>query len=368
GFGHAPKFPAPTLLDYLLAVPEGRDMAVTTLSRMAAGGLYDQLGGGFHRYSVDERWLVPHFEKMLYDNAQLARTYLHAYQVTGDEAFRRVARETLAYLEREMRSPEGGFFSAQDADSEGIEGKFFVWTPDEVRALLPGPDAEIVIRSYGITEAGNFQDPHHPEFGRRTVLSVVSSPEAVARDMDLSGDEVRERLARARLRLLDAREERVHPGTDDKVLTSWNGLALGAFAEAARVLGEAHYADVARENAAFVRERLTREDGTLLHSYRDGVAKVTGLLEDHVLYALGLVDLYRATGDLGSLNWARDLWGVARRDFWDEERGAFWSTSGGAETLITRRVDAFDSAVMSDNAAAALLGAWMERYFADEDA
>ncbi|PYE55005.1 thioredoxin domain-containing protein [Deinococcus yavapaiensis] len=366
GFGGAPKFPAPTTLAYLLTQPGERDMAMTTLEKMATGGLYDQLGGGFHRYSVDERWLVPHFEKMLYDNAQLTRVYLQATQLSDNVWFPRTVRETLAYLEREMLSGEGGFFSAQDADQEGIEGKFFVWTPQELDEVL-GEDADLARRYYGVTEGGNFTDPHHPEFGRRNVLSVVLKPADLAREVGEDEGAVIERLREAKLRLMEARETRVHPGTDDKILTSWNGLALAAFADAARIFGEEHYLAVAVRNAEFVYEHLRAPDGTLYHTYKDGAAKVTGLLEDHALYGLGLVSLYGASGDLRWLTWARELWSVVRRDFWDEASGAFWSTASGAEALITRTQSAFDSAILSDNAAAAQLGLWMSRYFGDEE-
>ncbi|WP_102125094.1 thioredoxin domain-containing protein [Deinococcus planocerae] len=374
GFGRAPKFPAPTTLDFLLTQPGGRDMALHTLRMMGRGGIYDQLGGGFHRYSVDDRWLVPHFEKMLYDNAQLTRTLLRAYQSTGDGEFARLARETLAYLEREMLSPEGGFSSAQDADTQGVEGLTFTWTPAEIRAVLTegglseGPEADLVLRVYGVTEEGNFEDPHRPDAGRRSVLHVPTPPAALARDLGESEEQLTARLDAARARLLAARQARPQPGTDTKVLTSWNGLALAAFADAGRILGEGHFLEIARRNADFVRERLRLEDGTLFHTFKDGVARVEGLLEDHALYGLGLIALYQAGGDLAHLNWARELWEIVRRDFWDEEAGLFRSTGGRAEALLTRQAQGFDSAVLSDNAAAALLGLWVGRYFGDEEA
>ncbi|MDL2344091.1 thioredoxin domain-containing protein [Deinococcus sp. MIMF12] len=374
GFGGAPKFPGTTTLDFLLTREDGRDMALHTLRRMGAGGIYDQLGGGFHRYSVDERWLVPHFEKMLYDNAQLTRTLLRAAQHTGDDTFTRLARETLAYLEREMLAPEGGFYSAQDADTQGVEGLTFTWTPDEIRAVLnegglgDGPDTDLVLRVYGVTEQGNFLDPHRPEYGSRNVLHVPTPPEALARDLGEDVAALLERLDTARMHLFEARQRRPQPGTDTKVLTSWNGLALAAFADAGRILGEVHYLDVARRNAEFVRGRMRLPDGTLRHTYKDGVARVEGLLEDHALYALGLVALYQAGGDLTHLEWARELWDVVRRDFWDEEAGLFRSTGGNAEALLTRQAEAFDAAVLSDNAAATLLGLWMARYYGDGEA
>ncbi|WP_034383968.1 thioredoxin domain-containing protein [Deinococcus sp. YIM 77859] len=368
GFGRAPKFPAPTTLDFLLTQADGRDMALHTLRMMGRGGIYDQLGGGFHRYAVDERWLVPHFEKMLYDNAQLTRTLLRAAQYTGDPTWTRLARETLAYLEREMLSPQGGFYSAQDADTQGVEGLTFTWTPQEIREVLgEGPDADLVLRVYGVTEEGNFEDPHRPEYGRRNVLHVRTAVADLARDLGEPAEKLSEQLERARRRLLEARAQRPQPGTDDKVLTSWNGLALAAFADAGRILGEAHYLQLARRNAAFVREHLRLEGGTLRHTYKNGEARVEGLLEDHALYGLGLVALYQAGGDLAHLEWARELWEIIRRDFWDEEAGLFRSTGGRAEALLTRQAQGFDSAILSDNAAAALLGLWMSRYFGDEE-
>jgi len=364
GFGHAPKFPAPTTLSFLLTQPQGQPMALTTLHKMGRGGIYDQLGGGWHRYSVDERWLVPHFEKMLYDNAQLARTLLGAYQVSQDADLLRLARETLAYLEREMLSPEGGFYSAQDADQEGIEGKFFVWTPQELERL--GEDAELAQRYFGVTPGGNFMDPHHPEFGRRSVLSVPQPLPELAAGLGLEEAELRGRLERARATLFEERSKRTPPGTDDKVLTSWNGLALAAFADAARITGEAHYLDIAHRNAAFVWASLRDPDGGLRHTFHGGAAKVRGLLEDQALYGLGLVSLYQAGGDLAHLHWARELWQRCAAQYWNEEAGLFYSTGGPAEVLLTRQAQAFDSAVLSDNAAAALLGLWMSRYFPEE--
>ena len=365
GFGRAPKFPAPTTLMFLLTQPGGRQMALSSLTMMGRGGIYDQLGGGWHRYSVDERWLVPHFEKMLYDNAQLARTLLAAYQVSFDAEFLRLARETLAYLEREMLSGEGGFYSAQDADQEGIEGQFFVWTPQELDALL-GENAELAKAFYGVTAEGNFADPHHPEFGRRSVLSVIKEPHVLAAELGLDEAELKTKLEHARQTLFEARTQRPPPGTDDKLLTSWNGLALQAFADAARITGEGQYLEIARRNAAFVWDNLRDPDGGLLHTFGGGQARVRGLTEDQALYGLGLISLYQAGGDPAHLHWARELWQRCVADFWDEAAGLFYSTGGPAETLIARQAQAFDSAVLSDNAAAALLGLWLWRYFIED--
>ena len=381
GFGRAPKFPSPPTLEFLLAHHAATaqagggsalgsdggalEMALHTLRRMAAGGVYDHLGGGFARYSVDERWLVPHFEKMLYDNAQLVRLYVHAYQVTGEASFEAVARETLAYLEREMLDAEGGFYSAQDADSEGIEGKYFVWTPAEVQSVL-GDDAALFNAYYAVTEQGNFHDPHHPEFGTRSVLSTPRTAGEVAAELAIAVETLHERLPAMRERMLAERERRVRPGLDDKVLTSWNGLALAAFAEAGRVLGDERYLAVAQRNAQFVRRALWL-DGRLLHSYRQGVAKIDGMLEDYAYYGLGLVELYRATGDLDQLRWASDLLAVLLDRFRDPEAGGFFDTASDAERLLLRQKPLFDAATPSGNGAAALLVAWLGRYFSRDD-
>ena len=376
GFGQAPKFPAPSHLDFLLTQPQGREMALHTLRMMGAGGIYDQLGGGFHRYSVDAQWLVPHFEKMLYDNAQLTRTLLRAYQLTEEDDYARLARETLEYLQREMLAPEGGFYSAQDADTPteqgGVEGLTFTWTPGEIREVLAASgleaDTDLVLRYFNVTEEGNFRDPHQPEWGSRSVLHTPRSAADLARDLGELAPDVPARLDAARAALFAARQQRTQPGTDDKVLTSWNGLMLAALADAGRILGEGEYLDLARRNAEFVRRELRLPDGTLRHTFKDGRASVEGLLEDHALYALGLVSLYQATGDLDFLHWARELWQVVRRDFWDEAAGVFWSSGGQAEALLTRQAQFFDAAILSDNAAAALLAVWMHRYFADAEA
>ncbi|MDV6375353.1 thioredoxin domain-containing protein [Deinococcus arenicola] len=369
GFGGAPKFPAPTTLDFLLTRAGGRSMALDTLRQMAHGGLYDQLGGGFHRYSVDAGWRVPHFEKMLYDNAQLVRSLLHAYQVSGDAEFARLARETLAYLEREMLHEDGGFFSAQDADTGGVEGLTFTWTPGEIRAVLgDGEDAALATEHLGITDEGNFMDPHRPEHGRRSVPFVATPLADLAALHGDSEERVGMHLQGLKNRLHASRQTREQPGTDDKILTSWNGLALAAFADAARILQDDHYLEVARRNAEFIRTRLRLPDGTLRHTWGGGQARVEGLLEDHALYGLGLVALFQAGGDLAHLDWARELWDTVRCDFWNEEAGVFMSSGGQAETLLTRQAPGFDSAVLSDNAGAALLAMWMDRYFALPDA
>ncbi len=367
GFGTAPKFPAPANLEFLLARAARADdpdhgriltMLARTLWGMASGGMYDQIGGGFARYSVDVQWLVPHFEKMLYDNAALTRVYLHAYQLFGDPEHARIVRETLTYLEREMLDGEGGFYSAQDADSEGIEGKFFLWTVDQVNALL-GDEAEAFSQFFGVTREGNFYDPHNPELLGRNVLSRRTDP--VPGAGGLAPDALAERIEGWRRTLFEERAKRIPPETDDKVLTSWNGLALAAFAEAARVLDDPHLRELAVGNARFVRERMWA-GGVLLHTYKNGVARIEGMLEDYAYYGLGLVELYRLTGEREYLDWANALVDVVVDRFHDDENGGFFETAHGAEELLFRQKPRFDQATPSAGASTALLALTLQRY------
>lgn len=376
GFGQAPKFPSPSNLDFLLthhaiAAREGRDaggtldMVLHTLRAMAAGGMYDQLGGGFARYSVDHRWLIPHFEKMLYDNAQLVRTYLHAWQLTGDPLFERIVRETLGYLEREMRDPAGGFYSAQDADSEGIEGKFFVWTRAEVEKVL-GEDARVFCDAHEISVEGNFRDPHHPDLVGRSVVSRRYNLEATAERFGIDAEVFEAKMEECRRKLFSVRTMRVPPGLDDKVLCSWNGLALSAFAEAGRVFQDPWFVSAAEELGAFIRGTFWR-DGRLLHTYRSGEARIEGMVEDYTYAGLGFVELFRTTGDWSHAEFARELFEVLLRDFRDSARGGFFETAHAGEALIVRQKSLFDEATPSGNGAAAQLGFWLSRYFDREE-
>ena len=339
GWGDAPKFPQPMALEFLLRHyhttndPLALKMVTQTLEAMARGGMYDQLGGGFHRYSVDNHWLVPHFEKMLYDNAQLARVYLHAWQVTGEPFFRTIAEETLDYVIREMTDPAGGFYSTQDADSEGEEGRFFLWTPTEIREIL-GVEAEAFMAAYGVTEAGNFEGRNILEF----VWHTGQRPE----------------LAEARRKLFAARERRVHPGRDEKVLTSWNGLMLAAFAEAARALGRDNYRQVAGRNADFLLHELRNSEGHLWHTWKAGVAKINGYLEDYTHLIEGLLELYQTTFEPRWYQAAHELAEVMIAHFSAPE-GGFFDTSDDHETLIIRPRELQDNAVPSGNAMAAFV-------------
>ncbi|HEX8137711.1 MAG TPA: thioredoxin domain-containing protein [Pyrinomonadaceae bacterium] len=350
GFGRAPKFPPAMTLEFLLRThartndAKALEMVEHTCRKMAEGGMYDQLGGGFHRYSTDERWLVPHFEKMLYDNALLSRQYLHLYQQTGEGFYRRVVEETLDYVVREMTDPSGGFYSTQDADSEGHEGKFFVWTVEEILEVLGPEDGALFCAYYDVTPQGNFEG--------QNILNVRRPVEDVAREAGVSTERLREALERGRRELFAVRERRVKPARDEKILTAWNGLMLASFAEAGSVLDRPDYLEAAERNAQFVLERL-RRDGLLLRTYKDGQAKLNGYLEDYSFYADGLTALYEATGELRWLEEAQAITERMIEEFWDEAEGGFFYTGESHEELIVRSKDYFDNATPSGNSVAA---------------
>jgi uncharacterized protein len=356
GFGRAPKFPPASSLELILSREagsrgEGLEHVERTLDAMLAGGIYDQLGGGFARYAVDSAWLVPHFEKMLYDNGLLARAYLHGWQVLGHERYRRVTEETLDWMLREMRGPEGGFYSAYDADSEGVEGKFYVWTPDEIRAALDPPTAvdltgaiggsgrprtEEILAYYGVTEAGNFEG--------RNILHLAAGAAAPAPPG----------LDAARAALFAARAERVPPGLDDKRLTSWNALAIAALAEAGAVLGRTDYLEAAEACAEFILGTMRNADGRLLRTYKDGRAHLNAYLEDHAFVVEALLVLYEADFDPRWFAAARELAETMIERFGDPARGGFFSTSTDHEALIARRKEIGDHPIPAGNSAAAL--------------
>jgi uncharacterized protein len=349
GFGGAPKFPQAMNLEVLLRHHHrtGDRAALSgvedTLRAMAHGGIYDQLGGGFARYSVDRYWLVPHFEKMLYDNALLSRLYLEAYQATDDPFYRRIAEETLDYVVRDMTSPEGGFYSAEDADSEGEEGKFYVWTAAEIRGVLTEEEAGLAERFWDVTERGNFEG--------KNILHVPRAPEAVAAEFGISPQQLWERMVEIRAKLFAAREDRIRPGRDEKALAAWNGLMLRSFALAARVLMRGDYREVAERNATFLLDKL-RVSGRLRRSYKDGQARFNGYLEDYAMVADGLVALYEATFDLRWLAQAEELADAVIELFWDEGSGAFYDTPADHEELVTRPRDVYDNAAPSGTSVA----------------
>ena len=339
GWGRAPKFPAASVIELLLArAASGSDgdegaMALQTLRQMASGGIYDQVGGGFSRYAVDHTWTVPHFEKMLYDNALLARAYLHGWQVSGDESLRRVTIETLDFLLRELRGPEGGFYSALDADSEGVEGKFYVWTLDELRAELAPEDFEATVAWTGATQRGNFE-------GANVLEARGDEPPA----------EQRERI---RATLLAARARRVRPGLDDKRLTSWNALAIAAFADAGAVLRRDDYLTAARTAAHFVLDELRDDDRRLLRTWKDGRGRLGAYLEDHAFLLEALLVLYEATFEPEWFAAARELADTILERFADDANGGFFSTASDHERLVARRKDIDDAPIPSGASSAA---------------
>jgi hypothetical protein len=344
GTGTAPKFPQPMTLEFLLRYHQrgypdlsqrALEMVNLTLEKMAYGGIYDQIGGGFHRYSTDATWLVPHFEKMLYDNALLTRLYLHALLVTQRPLYRRIVEETLDYVVREMTDTLGGFYSAQDADSEGEEGKFFVWTPGETRQVLGDETGDLVGGFFGLSEAGNFEG--------KTIFNIPRPPEQFAREYGIPVAEMLDTVQAAKDQLRQARENRVHPMRDDKVLSSWNGLMLRAFAEAAQVLGRSDYLNAAMKNAEFLTSTMFR-DGRLLRTYRNGEAKLLAYLEDYAFVADGLLALYEASFQPHWLKQTVKLADSMIELFWDDDAGCFYDTGKDHEDLVVRPRDCFDNA------------------------
>jgi uncharacterized protein YyaL (SSP411 family) len=350
GWGQAPKFPQPMVIEVLLRQATRGDkdalaMAEHALTAMAKGGMYDVVGGGFARYSVDDRWLVPHFEKMLYDNAQLAQVYLHAYVITGNDLYRRVCEETLDFVVREMTHPQGGFFSSLDADSEGEEGKFYIWTPEAIQAAIPDPeDVRLISSAYGVTFAGNFEGA--------TILQRIMDDAQIAGEFDLPIKSIPGKLAELHTQLLAYRAQRVRPGTDDKVLVSWNGLMLVAFAEAGRYLKRVDYTQIAVINAGFLLTEMLA-DGHLLRTWRDGFARYNAYLEDYAALILGLIALYQTDHQT---RWFREALSLTEDmvAHFQDTSGGFFDTRDDHETLILRPKDTQDNAFPSGNALAAL--------------
>ncbi len=351
GFGHAPKFPHPMDLRVLLRhhARTGDTHALhavkLSLEKMARGGIYDHLGGGFARYSTDARWLVPHFEKMLYDNALLTSTYLEAYQVTGQQEFARVARETIAYVLGRMTDPDGAFYSTEDADSDGVEGKYYVWSIAEIAAILGSERARTFCDVYDVTPSGNWEG--------HNILNLTRGLEQAAAMLGREQEELATELAESRAQLLAVRGRRIAPAKDTKVIVAWNGLMLAALAEAGHILAEPKYLDAARRAAGFLLTRLRQPDGRLLHTYKDGVPKLDAYLDDYANLIDGLTRLYEATGETRWLNSALQLSTIMIDEFSDPEHGGFFYTGNRHETLITRTKDIHDNATPSGNAMAA---------------
>jgi hypothetical protein len=369
GFGGAPKFPRISTHNFLLRYfartrnPEALEMVLATLGAMARGGIRDHLGGGFHRYAVDGHWFVPHFEKMLYDQAQIAVSYLEAFQIANDEYYAEVARGILDYVLREMTDAGGGFYSAEDADSVidaahpkiTGEGAFYVWTQTEIDAVLEQSTAQWLCYAYGVEENGNVHDDPHGEFAGKNILWEAHTAEETAAHFGRPLEEVRESLRASWMKLMEARAKRVRPGLDDKILTAWNGLMISAFAKGAQVFGERRYLDAARRAAGFLLTRVwDAERGTLLRRYRDRDAAVEGFLDDYAFLAQGLLDLYETDFDVQWLDTAIRLIDAMLARFEDRENGGFFSTAADAGDLVLRMKDDYDGAEPSGNAIAAL--------------
>jgi len=364
GLSRAPKFPNVGVFELFLrhyrSSKERRflEMVSHSLTKMAEGGIYDHLGGGFHRYSVDAKWLVPHFEKMLYDNAQLVRLYAQIYSITQDPLFKRVVEESMDYLLREMLHPEGGFYSTQDADSEGEEGKFFIWSRDEIMQIVGEEIGEIFCRIYDVSEYGNFEG--------RNILHPTITLEQSSKYFKREVKEIEEFVEKARTKLFQEREKRVKPFRDEKILTSWTGLMLSGLAEAIKLLAKPSYLEAAAKSADFIFTRMVR-DGFLLHTYKNGQAKLRGYLDDYSFIIVGLLDLYEATLERSNLDRAKQLAETMIREFWDDTDGGFFFTGISHEKLISRTKPFSDSSIPSGNAMASQALLRLYHYTGKED-
>ncbi|MGA2768673.1 MAG: thioredoxin domain-containing protein [Candidatus Bathyarchaeia archaeon] len=360
GFGNAPKFPSPHNLTFLLRYwtrtsdRKALQMVEKTLRAMRLGGIYDQLGFGFHRYSTDAGWLVPHFEKMLYDQAMLTMAYTEAYQATGNEEFGQTGREIIAYVLRDMTDSAGGFYSAEDADSEGEEGKFYMWTEEEIRQLLPTDEADFATEIFNVEKDGNFEETITGKKTGKNILHLEKSPTQIASDLNTSLQDVQKRLDRIRQRLFDVRQKRVRPSKDDTILADWNGLMIAALSKAAQVFDEPEYANAAKKASDFILRDMRDSQNRLFHRYRDGEAKVTGFLSDYAFFVWGLVELYETVFDTAYLQRAVELTESMIEHFWDEQQGGFYFTADDADATVVRNKEIFDSALPSGNSVAAL--------------
>jgi len=373
GFSTAPKFPTPHnmlfLLRYWKRTGEARalEMVEKTLQSMRMGGIYDHVGFGFHRYSTDADWLVPHFEKMLYDQAMIAMAYIEAYQATGKAEYEKTAKEIFTYVLRDMTAPEGGFYSAEDADSEGEEGKFYVWKIKEVEQVLDRDESELITRVYNLWPAGNF---HEEATGRLTGNNIPHLKEpigVIASRVGMSAEDLESRLAKARQKLFDAREQRVRPHKDDKILTDWNGLMIASLAKGAQAFNQPEYCEAAKRAADFVLSTMRDSDGRLLHRFRDGEAALPSHVDDYAFFIWGLLELYEATFDVRYLRTALDLNNDFMARFWDHNTGGFFFTAEDGESLLMRKKELYDGATPSGNSVAALDLLRLGRIAADAD-
>jgi uncharacterized protein YyaL (SSP411 family) len=359
GFGRAPKFPTPHNVLFLLRYwkrtgdAKALQMVEKTLQAMRQGGIYDHVGLGFHRYSTDAQWLVPHFEKMLYDQALLAMAYTEAYLATGKAEYRDTTQEIFTYVLRDMTASTGGFYSGEDADSEGEEGKFYVWTEKEIREVLSTEEADLTIRAFNIEKEGNFNEEASQQRTGTNILYLGRGRDEIACDLGMAEAELRKHLGSARERLFKVRGERVHPHKDDKILTDWNGLMIAALAKGARVFDEPRYSEAAGQAVDFILRTLCTSDGRLLHRYRDGEAALTAHLDDYAFLIWGLIELYEATFETRYLEKALDLNQDVIQHFWDEDGGGFYFTADDGEKLLIRNKEIHDGAIPSGNSVAA---------------
>lgn len=359
GFGKSPKFPTPHNLTFLLRYwkknknEQALFMVEKTLQEMYLGGIYDHVGYGFHRYSTDSNWLVPHFEKMLYDQALLAIAYTEAYQATKKELYKNTAKEILEYVRRDMRSKKGGFYSAEDADSEGEEGKFYLWTVDEVRDILKD-DADLFLEIFNCESEGNWIDPMHGGKVVTNILHLQTTFDESRSKKNLNTGALEIKIALAQKQLFEAREKRVHPHKDDKILADWNGLMISAFAKAAQVFDEKKYIEIAKSAVKFILKNMTLPNGRSLHRYRNGKADVAGNLDDYSFFIAALLDLYETTFEVEYLNKALELQNDLIKYFWDEQDGGFFFTANDSEKLLVRQKEIYDGAIPSGNSFAIL--------------
>jgi uncharacterized protein YyaL (SSP411 family) len=373
GFGTAPKFPSPHNLMLLLRYwkrtgnKDALNMVETTLREMRKGGIWDHIGFGFHRYSTDAEWLLPHFEKMLYDQAMLLHAYIEAFEATGDAIYSDVAQDIIQYAFRDLTNPEGAFYSAEDADSEGVEGKFYVWTHDEIKGFLDAQEFDAFSRYYNIVEHGNFEEEATREETGLNIPHVTDSMEKVAEEIGTTSDLLEKMLENGRSRVFDVREKRIRPHRDDKILTDWNGLFIAALAKASRTLGNNDYLKAAERAMDFILTKLRANDGRLLHRFREGEVLVPGFLDDYAFLVWGLIELYETSFNPRYLELARDLTKTQIEHFWDKKNNAFFFTADDSEELLVRQKDAYDGAIPSGNSVSMLNLIRLARLLGDEE-
>ncbi len=371
GFGRAPKFPSPHNLIFLLRYwkrktePKALEIVEKTLTEMRYGGIYDHIGFGFARYSTDQQWLVPHFEKMLYDQAMLVMAYTETYLATKNKFYRTTAEEILEYVLRDMTHPEGGFYSAEDADSEGEEGKFYLWDTDELRNVLDKDEYNFAIKIFNASDNGNWTDESKGIMTGTNILHLKKSSKELAEEFNISEEQFSKNLDPIRKKLFDYRKKRIHPHKDDKILTDWNGLMISAFAKAAQAFNNKQYADAAEKSFSFIKKYLMDKEGKLIHRFRDGESGLPAHLDDYTFIINALIDLYETTFEIKYLKQAVELKKILLEDFWDQYNGGFYFTSATSEKLITRQKEVYDGAIPSGNSIALLNLIKLSRFTSD---